>query len=59
MVLSLECFSADGCVNGSCSDVDMSGFVTVVNSRSHSKSHVRTTTTASPQHTLPSQHPAR
>ncbi|XP_040556065.1 tetratricopeptide repeat protein 31 isoform X2 [Gallus gallus] len=51
--------SADGCVNGSCSDVDMSGFVTVVNSRSHSKSHVRTTTTASPQHTLPSQHPAR
>ncbi|XP_046773497.1 tetratricopeptide repeat protein 31 isoform X21 [Gallus gallus] len=30
--------SADGCVNGSCSDVDMSGFVTVVNSRSHSKS---------------------
>ncbi|XP_040556069.1 tetratricopeptide repeat protein 31 isoform X6 [Gallus gallus] len=51
--------TSDGCVNGSCSDVDMSGFVTVVNSRSHSKSHVRTTTTASPQHTLPSQHPAR
>uniref|UniRef100_A0A8C9F143 Tetratricopeptide repeat domain 31 n=1 Tax=Pavo cristatus TaxID=9049 RepID=A0A8C9F143_PAVCR len=50
--------SADGCVNGSCSD-DMSGFVTVVNSRSHSKSHVRTTATASPKHTLPSQHPAR
>ncbi|XP_031443926.1 tetratricopeptide repeat protein 31 isoform X3 [Phasianus colchicus] len=51
--------SADECVNGSCSDADMSGFVTVVNSRSHSKSHVRTTATASPKHTLPSQHPAR
>ncbi|POI21757.1 hypothetical protein CIB84_014497 [Bambusicola thoracicus] len=51
--------TSDGCVNGSCSDVDTGGFVTVVNSRSHSKSHVRTTTAASPKHTLPSQHPAR
>ncbi|XP_072190370.1 tetratricopeptide repeat protein 31 [Excalfactoria chinensis] len=51
--------TSDGCVNGSCSDVDVSGFVTVVNSRSHSKSHVRTTGTAGPRDTLPSQHPAR
>ncbi|XP_021238233.1 tetratricopeptide repeat protein 31 isoform X2 [Numida meleagris] len=46
-------------VNGSCSDVDTSGFVTVVNSRSHSKSRTQATATASPKHTLPSQHPAR
>ncbi|XP_048797686.1 tetratricopeptide repeat protein 31 isoform X3 [Lagopus muta] len=51
--------SADECENGGSSDVDASGFVTVVNSRSHSKSHMRNTATASPRHTLPSQHPAR
>ncbi|XP_042690625.1 tetratricopeptide repeat protein 31-like isoform X1 [Centrocercus urophasianus] len=51
--------SADECENGGSSDVDAGGFVTVVNSRSHSKSHVRNTATASPRHPLPSQHPAR
>ncbi|XP_015705705.1 tetratricopeptide repeat protein 31 isoform X9 [Coturnix japonica] len=51
--------SAGGCVNGSCGHGDTSGFVTVVNSRSHSKNHTRTTATASPKDTLPSQHPAR
>ncbi|XP_065606298.1 tetratricopeptide repeat protein 31 isoform X2 [Cyrtonyx montezumae] len=53
-----ECFSADECVNGSCSDEDTSGFVTVVNS-SHSKSRGQSTGTVSPKHVLPSQHPAR
>uniref|UniRef100_A0A803Y7G3 Tetratricopeptide repeat domain 31 n=1 Tax=Meleagris gallopavo TaxID=9103 RepID=A0A803Y7G3_MELGA len=51
--------TSDECVNGSCSDGDVSGFVTVVNSRSRLKSHVWTTATASPKNTLPSQHPAR
>lgn len=51
--------TSGGCVNGSCGDGDTSGFVTVVNSRSHSKNHTRTTATASPKDTLPSQHPAR
>ncbi|NXJ05967.1 TTC31 protein, partial [Odontophorus gujanensis] len=50
--------SADECVNGSCSDEDTSGFVTVVNS-SHSKSRGQSMGTVSPKHTLPSQHPAR
>ncbi|XP_035170354.1 tetratricopeptide repeat protein 31-like isoform X2 [Oxyura jamaicensis] len=47
-------------VNGSCSDTDMSGFVTVVNSRSHSKSQARATAAASSkQQQLPLNHPAR
>nr|XP_038034808.1 tetratricopeptide repeat protein 31 isoform X2 [Anas platyrhynchos] len=48
-------------VNGSCSDTDMSGFVTVVKSRSHSKSQARATAAASTkqQQQLPPHHPAR
>ncbi|XP_066853061.1 tetratricopeptide repeat protein 31 isoform X2 [Anser cygnoides] len=47
-------------VNGSCCDTDMSGFVTVVNSRSHSKSQARATAAASSkQQQLPPHHPGR
>ncbi|NXI61025.1 TTC31 protein, partial [Anseranas semipalmata] len=46
-------------MSGSCCDTDASGFVTVVNSRSHSKSQARATATASSRQTLPPQHPAR
>ncbi|XP_040412036.1 tetratricopeptide repeat protein 31 isoform X2 [Cygnus olor] len=50
----------DEWVNGSCCDTDMSGFVTVVNSRSHSKSQARATAAASSkQQQLPPHHPGR
>ncbi|NXK51112.1 TTC31 protein, partial [Chauna torquata] len=46
-------------MNGSCCDTDTSGFVTVVNPRSHSKGQARATAVASSKQTLPPQHPAR
>lgn len=62
-VLSPGCLSPEEWVNGSCSDTDMSGFVTVVKSRSHSKSQARATAAASTkqqqQQQLPPHHPAR
>ncbi|KAM9286386.1 tetratricopeptide repeat protein 31 isoform 2-T2 [Cariama cristata] len=44
-------------MSGSCQDTDMSGFVTVVSSKSQAKGQVRATT--STQQTLPPTHPAR
>lgn len=60
-VLSPGCLSPEEWVNGSCCDTDMSGFVTVVNSRSHSKSQARATAAASSkqQQQLPPHHPGR
>ncbi|XP_067154552.1 tetratricopeptide repeat protein 31 [Apteryx mantelli] len=45
--------------SGSCSDTDKNGFVTVTNSRSHSKGLARAAVAASSKQTLPPQHPAR
>ncbi|XP_062430460.1 tetratricopeptide repeat protein 31 [Rhea pennata] len=46
-------------MNGSCCETDRNGFVTVTNSKSHSKGLAQAAVPASTKQTLPSQHPAR